>query len=153
MRSGLELAAAFAAGILIIYAVAEAATAVAPYGDSPRLFYAVLADIGLGLGTLLLAVAIRHRRSRPTLLSARAEWAIHLLSAIALAVTLVISAANSLEASASGQGGPPLILEIFTGACRTVSLALVMARRVTLGFLVSGSLALALTVTALIAAR
>jgi hypothetical protein len=103
------LASVFALALLtLIWAVALAERAFEPWGDSPRAVYAVVADVLLGIGTTLIALALhKHRRQlRGWRIPTRLESLVYVASCVALAAPLAIAAANSVEASSIGEGGP-----------------------------------------------
>jgi hypothetical protein len=131
--------AAVAAVVVLALAVGLAGTTLEPWGDSSKAFYALVADVLLGFGTLLLAFA--EGASRPVIVAWRfPKWLaplIYIAGFVAVAIPLAISAANSFEASSNGQGGPSPLLVVLGGIGLTAVLALLMRRGLWLGLLVS----------------
>jgi hypothetical protein len=130
----LGLAAACAL-VFLVSAVGMAAQSREPWGDSPRALYAMVADIGLGLGALCLAVTVAQLRRAAWWRQFVTRWRrlIYLAAAVAVAVPLAMSSSNSLEASSIGEGGPSLLIVIMGGAGLGVGLAALMTRRIGLG--------------------
>jgi hypothetical protein len=114
MSSGIAFVAAMLALFALVWAEGLAGTTLEPWGDSPRAFYALVADVLLGLGTVLLALAVSVSRSQIVgwRVPKRVESVIYVASCIAIAIPLEISATNSFEASSLGEGHP------LTGPCR-----------------------------------
>jgi hypothetical protein len=148
------VAAAVAVGALL-YAVAEAAMTLEPWGDSPRIFYAALSCIGLAVGTGALAFSFRSLRNAAVWprLPLAGEVLVYAGCCIAIGAPLAIAASNSLAASSVGQGGPAFVVQLVGGIGLAAGLALLMGRRITLGLITSGVLGAALLLVALVTAR
>lgn len=150
------LAGVFAlATLLLIWAVGLAERTFEPWHDSPPVVYAVVADVLLGTGTTLIALAVHRcrRQLRAWRIPRGLEFLVYIASCVAIAVPLSIAATNSLEASSVGQGGPSLILVALGGASLAAALALLTRRRARHGLMVAIVLGGALTTCALLAAR
>lgn len=146
--------ALLAAAFFLVWAVGLAERTAEPWGDSPRTFYATIADPMLWMGTLLLAAVMPElRKARLWRKVVRWEWLVYLASAVMVAVPIVIAASNSFDASANGAGGPPVLLVVLGGVGLTAGLATLMRRRTQIGLLVAALLAAALMAGAIITAR
>jgi hypothetical protein len=140
---------------LLANAVGTAATTLEPYGDSPRAFYAVLADVCLILGVACLAFVAfdLNRVARWRKFVDRWATALYVLAAVAVGVPLVTSATNSLQASSIGEGGPSRLVLMLGGVGLAAGLAALMARRIALGLAVAAVLAVSLVAVAIVGAR
>ena len=138
--------AAVAGVLLAIWAVWLAQTAVEPYVDSSRPFYAAVGDVLLGLGTLLLAGAVGATRDLivRVQIPSRLEALGYVGGVAAVGPALAVSATNSLEASSRGQGGPALVLVAAGGIGVSLALALALRRRLAFGLVTAIVLASAL---------
>jgi hypothetical protein len=150
------LASLFALALLaLIWGVALAERTFEPCGDSPRAVYAVFADVLLGIGTTLVALALHQSRRQlrawriPTWL----ELLVYIASCVAVAIPLSIGASNSVQASSIGEGGPSFPLVVLGGISLTAALALLLRRGVRLGLTAAILLGGVMTTYALIAAR
>jgi hypothetical protein len=141
--------AALVALLVLAWAVGLAAKTLEPSGDSSKAFYALVADVLLSFGTLLLAFAVGASRRAVVALPKRLEPLVYVLGSVVVAIPLAISASNSFEASSNGQGGPAPLLVILGGIGLAVVLALLMRRESRLGLLASVILAASLMVYAL----
>ena len=143
------------ATLVLIWAAALGERTFEPWGDSPRVLYAVVADVLLGTGTTLIARAVRqsHTRLRAWRIPRRLESLIYIASCVAIAVPLTLAATNSVEASSIGEGGPSFSLVVLGGAGLAAALALLVRRRVRYGLTVAVALGWALTTYAMLAAR
>lgn len=150
------LALAFASALLVlVWAVGLAERTLEPWGDSARATYAGLADVLLGVGTVMVALAVREsrRRRRQWRVPAWLESLVYAASCIALAIPLAIGATNSLQASSIGAGGPSLALVAIGGVGLAAALALLARRGIRLAVIASIVLGGALTTFALIVPR
>jgi hypothetical protein len=143
------------ATLVLIWAVALAGRTFEPWGDSPRVLYAVVGDVLLGTATTLIALAVRQSRRhlRAWRIPRWLEFLIYIASCVAIAVPLSIAATNSVEASSMGEGGPSFSLVALGGASLAAALALLIRRSVRHGLTLAIVLGTALTTYAMIAAR
>jgi hypothetical protein len=146
--------AGLAALLLLTWAVGLANTAVEPWGDSPPAFYALVADILLGLGTVLLLTAITLNRARiiGVRIGPRLERVIYGVSGVLVAIPILISANNSFQASSNGEGHPSLVLLLLAGVGLTTSLGLLMRRALWIGLVAATLLGSTLMAAAMITA-
>ena len=141
--------------LLLIWALSLAERALEPWGDSPRVLYAGVAVVLLGLGTALVAAAVgaNRVRIRAWRFSNRVESLLYVLSCLAVTVPLAVGASNSLAASSIGEGGPPLVLVALGGMGLATALTCLMRRGIRLGVIASVILGGALMIVALIVPR
>lgn len=125
--------------LALVWAVGLAGGTLEPWGDSSKAFYALVADVLLALGTVLLAGAVG--TSRPKIVAwrfpKRVEPLIYIAGSVVVAIPLAMSATNSFQASSNGQGGPSPVLVVLGGIALTAALAALMRRGLWLGLLAS----------------
>jgi hypothetical protein len=130
-----SVVAALVALVVLTGAVGLAGTTLEPSGDSSKAFYALVADLLLGFGTLLLSFTVR--ASRPVIVAQRfpkqLEPLIYITGCVVVAIPLAISGTNSFDASSSGEGGPSPLLTVLGGIGLTAALVLLMRRGLWLG--------------------